>query len=70
MDSLRMHGRYLNEERISEFLGDCREIKVYNSYGICKSGTMVGLNSVSLTLCVDGECVEIPLLDISRITKI
>ena len=67
---LRMDGRYLNEQRISSFLGEDKHIKVFDAYSKPKTGTLIGLNNVTLTLKVQEGCIEIPLLEITRIEKI
>lgn len=69
-DVLTMDGRYFNEHRISSFLGEDRQIKVSGTALGSKSGTLVGLNDVTLTLKVEEGYEEISLLEITRIEKI
>lgn len=67
---LQTDGRYFNEHRISSFLGEDRQIKVFGTALGSKSGTLIGLNNVTLTLKVQEDYEEISLLEITRIEKI
>lgn len=67
---LRMSGRYLTYDRISEFLGSHKRIKITNPYGQTKEGEFISMNDTILLLRVNDEYFVFPLLEVVRVEKI